>query len=79
MATRYHEKNCNAQCRSCNRFDEGNIIGYIRGLTKKYGQGIIEDLEILKHQHSHLTDFEYQVLIDNYTQKVKQLHEDKGI
>ena len=79
MATRYHEKNCNAQCRSCNRYDEGNNIGYARGLIKKYGPDIIEELEVLKHQSSHLTDFEYQVLIKEYTQKVKQLHEDKGI
>lgn len=79
MATRFNEKNCNSQCRSCNRFDEGNNIGYMRGLIKKYGQAVIEELEILKHQHSHLSDFDYKVLIDLYTQKVKQLHEDKGI
>ena len=60
-------------------FDEGNNIGYMRGLIKKYGQAVIEELEILKHQHSHLSDFDYKVLIDLYTQKVKQLHEDKGI
>ena len=28
MSTRFSEKNCNAQCRSCNRFDEGNMQGY---------------------------------------------------
>ena len=37
MATRFNEKNCNAQCRSCNRFDEGNLQGYRRGLISKYG------------------------------------------
>lgn len=79
MATRFNEKNCNAQCRSCNRYDEGNNLGYTRGLIKKYGLYIIEELEVLKHQSSHLTDFEYQVLINEYTQKVKQLHADKGI
>lgn len=79
MATRYNEKNCNAQCRSCNRFDEGNNIGYIRGLIKKYGQGVIDELEILKHQESHWTEFEYKSLIEHYKQKVKELHENKGI
>lgn len=31
----------------------------------------IEELEILKHQHSQRSDFDYKVLIDLYTQKVK--------
>ena len=79
MATRYNEKNCNAQCRSCNRFDEGNNIGYVRGLIKKYGQGVIEELEVLKHRESRWTEFEYKAMIDYYNQKVKKLHEDKGI
>lgn len=38
MSTRFSEKNCNAQCRSCNRFDEGNMQGYRRGLILKYGE-----------------------------------------
>lgn len=48
MATRYSEVNCNAQCRSCNRFDEGNIQGYRRGLVRKYGENQILILESMK-------------------------------
>lgn len=79
MATRYNEKNCNAQCRSCNRFDEGNNIGYIRGLVKRYGQGVIEELEVLKHQESHWTDFEYKTMIDYYKRKAQKLKQGKGL
>ena len=32
MGTRYSERNCNAQCRHCNRFMEGNIQNYRKGL-----------------------------------------------
>lgn len=78
-STRYNEKNCNAQCRKCNRFDEGNNIGYARGLVRKYGQQVIEELEILKHQASHLSEFDYKILIAHYSKKVKELHENKGI
>lgn len=49
------------------------------GIDKKYGQGVIEELEVLKHQESHWTDFEYKTMIDYYNQKVKKLHADKGI
>lgn len=79
MATRFNEKNCNAQCRSCNRFDEGNNIGYTRGLIKKYSKGVIDELYVLKHQVSKLSEFDYKCLISIYTKKVKELHENKGI
>ncbi len=79
MSTRYNEKNCNAQCRKCNRFDEGNSIGYSRGLIKKYGPGVIDELEVLKHQESHLSDFDYEVLIKHYQKEVKRLKEEKGL
>lgn len=79
MATRFNEKNCNAQCHTCNRFDEGNNIGYTEGLIKKYGPGIITELRVLKSQISKLSEFEYKVLIKEYTLKLKQLHADKGI
>lgn len=78
-STRFNEKNCNAQCRRCNRFDEGNNIGYMKGLIKKYGASVLEELEVLKYQESQLSEFEYKVLIEHYTKEVKRLHEDKGI
>ena len=34
MSLRFSETNCNAQCRSCNRFDEGNMTGYNLGMIK---------------------------------------------
>jgi uncharacterized C2H2 Zn-finger protein len=39
MSTRFSEVNCNAQCRDCNRFDEGNMSGYRQGLIRKYHGG----------------------------------------
>lgn len=79
MATRYHEKNVHLQSRFDNRFREGNMLGYTKGLIKKYGAGILDELEILKNQTSRYSNFDLQVLINEYTKKVKQLHEDKGI
>ncbi len=32
---RFSEINCHAQCKSCNRFDEGNGLGYSRFLIAK--------------------------------------------
>ena len=79
MGTRYSEKNCNAQCRSCNRFDEGNNIGYTRGLIRKYGIGVISLLEAHKHSFSKMTSFDYEVMINHYKEEIKRLKREKGL
>ena len=73
MALRFDEKNVNVQCRSCNRFDEGNILGYQRGLIKKYGADIINYLDIKKHNICKMDVFEYETLIEIYSKKEKEL------
>lgn len=79
MATRFNEKNCNAQCRKCNRFDEGNIQGYRRGLIAKYGEPTILMLEAMKNQINKISDFEYRAMIDYYRKEVKRLKKEKQI
>lgn len=79
MATRFSEKNCNAQCRKCNRFDEGNIQGYRRGLIAKYGEATVSMLEAMKTQINKISDFEYQTMIDHYRKEVKRLKTEKQI
>lgn len=70
MALRYSETNVNAQCRSCNRFDEGNSLGYALGLTKKYGKNIIDKLRIAKKTSVKYTKFEFETMIRYYKKKV---------
>jgi len=70
-STRYDEQNCNAQCRSCNRFDEGNMSGYRRGLISKYGEKEVELLEIKKFNTCKLGNFELNTLINLYKEKLK--------
>lgn len=71
MGLRYDEKNVNAQCRACNRFDEGNQIGYTRGLIKKYGSEVIQYLEVKKHNTACFSNAAYEALIKEYTKKIK--------
>ena len=75
MGLRYNEKNCNAQCRKCNRFEEGNMSGYTLGLIDKYGKGIIELLHSAKRLNTKITRFEYETLINHYNKEVKTLEE----
>lgn len=73
MATRYSEINCNAQCRKCNRFDEGNMSGYRQGLVKKYGEQRVLLLEMQKNDTKKYSNFEYQALIQHYQKEIKKL------
>ena len=77
MSTRFSEINCNAQCRSCNRFDEGNMSGYRAGLVAKYGEARVCLLESQKYEVRKYTDFEYDVLIKHYKAEVKRLMAEK--
>lgn len=79
MSTRYNERNCNAQCRKCNRFDEGNNIGYIRGLIGKYGVRVIPELDVLKHTQSFMKTFDYEFLISHYNEEIKRIKKEKCI
>lgn len=79
MSTRYDEKNCNSQCVSCNMFDEGNNIGYTRGLIRKYGIKVIEELEAKKYSFCKRTPFEYKILIDHYKKEVARLKAEKNL
>ena len=73
MSTRFDEMNCNAQCISCNRFDEGNIQWYRRGLVALYGEQQVALLEAKKHNFRKYSDFEYEVLIKHYKEEIKKL------
>ena len=78
LNTRYDEQNCNLQCTKCNRFDEGNNVGYMQGLLKKYGQCVVQELTLKKHLYRKYSDFEYRELIKYYKQKVKDLEKQKN-
>ena len=73
MACRWREDNCHAQCRACNRFDEGNAVGYTMFMIEKYGKEHVEYLQAIKNAGYKYSDFELQTLIDEYKRKLKDL------
>lgn len=73
MALRYDEQNCNAQCRACNRYDEGNLQGYRKGLIAKIGEKAVDMLEVKKFNYCKLTSVELDILIALYKKKIKEL------
>ena len=76
MGLRFSETNVNSECRYCNRFDEGNPVGYMEGLKAKYGKEIIDKLMIAKKEKVKYTKFEIETMIDFYQQKIKKLEDE---
>lgn len=66
MATRFDERNVNAQCFNCNRLKNGNLNGYKIGLIVKYGEEIINELEGLKRSTVKLSKSDILELINHY-------------
>lgn len=77
LATRWREDNVHAQCRSCNRFSEGDSAGYALFMLNKYGQEKLEYLNNIKNAGFHPKDYEIQALIDEYKEKLKKLSTEK--
>jgi hypothetical protein len=73
-STRYDECNCNAQCRSCNRYQEGNGCGYAIGIINKYGIDKIYELYDKINIKHRITIKEIEELHKKYSEIIKKLN-----
>lgn len=72
MSLRYDERNVHLQCRKCNRFDEGNMLGYTQALIRKYGDKILDYLSAKRHNVCRMSQSDYEVLIKRYQDKINE-------
>ena len=72
MSLRFSELNCNAQCRHCNRFQEGNFQDYRKGLIEKIGEQKVLLLEAQKNITNKITNFELELLAKHYKKETKK-------
>lgn len=77
LSVRFDEVNVNAQCRKCNRFQEGNNQGYRLGLISKYGNQAVNLLDVKKSMTLKFSSFELELLIKHYEGKVKDFEKMK--
>lgn len=73
ISTRHFEKNTKPQCVGCNIFNQGNGPAFAIALTREYGPTILEELEIKKNNTCKMGKFEYELLINEYKEKLNQL------
>lgn len=70
-AIRWDEQNVNGQCFGCNIGHQGNFHGYTKGILLRYGNKVLERLEMKMHNPAKLGRFELQLLINEYKLKTK--------
>lgn len=71
--TRYDERNNNAQCYACNMLYNGQAAEYALRLQKKYGDGIIQELNSRRKEEKRFTPQELKAIEEKYTEKLKTL------
>lgn len=71
----FNEMNCHSQCVFCNQHKSGNLIEYRKGLIKRYGAGVLLDLDELAEDKSKrtLTKEYYQEIETEYKRRCKLL------
>ena len=79
LATRWDERNCNAECVRCNCFDGNHLEGYRESLVAKIGGEEYENLCALSRTERKWSDAELRELIRHYTAEARRLGRDKGI
>ena len=72
MSLRFSETNCHGQCRHCNRFQEGNIQDYRKGLIQKIGEQKVILLEAQKNVTNKISNFELEILAKHYKSETKK-------
>jgi hypothetical protein len=74
LPLRWSGHNVNAQCRRCNRFDEGNNEGYRRGLIAKIGQEAFDVMYAMKYRKDfHPSAQELIVMCHFYANEIKKM------
>lgn len=70
---RWDERNVNGQSIQDNLYMHGNFQGYTKGMIEKYGQKVVDELEVKRHNRSKMARFEVSYLIQEYKKKLETL------
>jgi uncharacterized Rmd1/YagE family protein len=79
QATRFNEKNCAAQCKKCNGFEQGRDSDFEKFIIDKYGEQTVDLLKSGERQSFKRSKFEKELLAKEYQQKAIELAKEKGI
>ena len=72
-STRWHERNCQVQCASCNVFRYGEQYKFSKNLDNTYYNGLAEELHIEANKTVKLDNTDLEMLIEKYELLIKEL------
>jgi len=78
-ATRFDERNVNAQCRSCNRFQSGRQFEQSINIDLRYGKGTAHELLAVSRQISKRTAEWYDEIARDYGEQSNEIRRQKGL
>ena len=70
-ALRFNEVNTNGQCIRCNLFLSGHLIGYRKGLIKRYGEAKVLELEAMPKTAYKWDKYTLILKIEDYKERLK--------
>jgi hypothetical protein len=73
QSTRYDERNVNAQCLKCNRFENGNQYTHGKAIDEKYGEGTADELLLKSRMACKRTKKDFEYLALEFKQKLESL------
>jgi len=79
LTTRYNERNCHAQCKHCNAFEQGKNEVYAREISKRYGEQTLNLLYVEKTKMKRMTRWDYEQIAEVYKTLAAQLSKEKKI
>ena len=77
QATRYDERNVNAQCRTCNRFQSGRQFEHGLAIDLKYGTGTAEQLLQDSRKIVKTTQGEFESKAEEFKQLAEEQRQHK--
>jgi len=72
-AVRWNPDNVALQCHYCNRWLQGNSVGFREGLIERIGLDRVETMERLRNVVVKHTRQDLIILIENFKQRIKEL------
>jgi hypothetical protein len=66
LSVRFDLRNCNAQCAGCNRRHNRDRRPYERYMLKRYGAGVVAELDGLRMGLGKVTDEELEEMLNRY-------------
>lgn len=79
MTVCFDERNVHAQCKGCNKYQNGAWEKYLMFMKIQYGQQVIDELNMFRGYAVKRTVSDYMGIYNRYKLKSEQLKAEKGL